>query len=129
MAYTMHFRAIGSLAATLAFGLSGCSMHPLPEDVSRATTADIVARIRCEAKEGLESFRRQPLSPKDIEHVKLIVDNTTIGFEFDFNIEEDNKASGGRLEFEKPSGSFSLVLTADLNSGHTYALSSAGIVS
>ena len=47
------YRAINWLiGAALAAGLAGCSMHPLPDDVSRVSTVDIVERIRCEAQEG-----------------------------------------------------------------------------
>ncbi len=38
--------------------LIGCSIHPLPDDVSRKTTYDIVEKIRCEAKAAVEQYGR-----------------------------------------------------------------------
>jgi hypothetical protein len=65
------------VAATV---LAACSMHPLPEDVSRKNTFDIVEKIRCEAAEGLAGV------PRD----HPILRNTYIGYDFIFNIEESN---------------------------------------
>ncbi len=48
MAYYKQFRARNLLGCALALAATGCSMQPLPEDVSRASTYDIVARIRGE---------------------------------------------------------------------------------
>jgi len=36
-----------------ALWLSGCAVHPLPEDVTRESTYHIVQKIRCEAREAL----------------------------------------------------------------------------
>jgi hypothetical protein len=70
--------------------LPGCSMHPLPEDVSRKNTYDIVEKIRCEAAEGLRGIRR--------DHP--ILAKTYIGYDFDFDIQETNNlgTSGARGE-------------------------------
>jgi hypothetical protein len=95
--YRLRVRAIDCGAAVvLAFGLVGCSMHPLPENVSPASTYDIVHRIRCEVAEGLRDFPRN-------ETFRKIVDNTTIGYDFTFHITEENKAASGKLEFKRPS--------------------------
>jgi hypothetical protein len=89
---------------TLAFGLAGCSMHPLPEDVSRASTFDIVERIRCEVQEGLRYFQR------DDRHANRIIGATTIGYDFNFLITENNgigkteaDPNGGNLTLRRPS--------------------------
>ena len=74
----------------------GCSSHPLPEDVSRVSTFDIVERIRCEIHEGLVHF-----SGAD-RHAQKIINGTVIGFEFEFVMTELNSASEGKLEFERP---------------------------
>jgi hypothetical protein len=84
-----------ALAAAMGTGLPGCSMHPLPEDVSRASTYDIVQHLRCEAWAGLRTFRR------DDPYVKKIVEGTTIGYEFSFTISESNSAASGALDFKR----------------------------
>jgi hypothetical protein len=81
-------------------------MHPLPEDVARKNTYDIVKKIRCEAAEGLGAYR----------HDDPIVANTFIGYDFDFDITENNNSgtdgARGILTLEQkllsPSGSFKL---------------------
>jgi hypothetical protein len=85
------------MAIALVSGLTACSVHPLPEDVSRASTFDIVHRIRCEVWEGLSEF--QPSDPR----VQSIVNRTTIGYDFDFIISENSAAAEGKLEFKRPS--------------------------
>src|SRR5262245_65062276 len=77
-------RWLASLGA-LAFGLAGCSMHPLPEDVSRTSTFDIVERIRCEAKAGLDRYQTD-------REAQNIVEKTTIGFDFEFDMTDYNNA-------------------------------------
>jgi hypothetical protein len=67
-------------------------MHPLPEDVSRRSTFDIVQSIRCEAKAGLSGF-----SPND-----EIITGSTIGLGFTFDMTEVNNASSGGLDFLRP---------------------------
>jgi hypothetical protein len=39
-----------------AFLIMGCSIHPLPEDVARDNTYDIVQKIRCEGREALDNI-------------------------------------------------------------------------
>ena len=62
--------------------LIGCSIHPLPDDVSRKTTYDIVEKIRCEAKAAVEEFGRG-------------FANASIVYNFTFNINEHNDAAAG----------------------------------
>jgi hypothetical protein len=98
MRISFYFRAIRrAVLPCCAAGLAACSIHPLPEDFSRASTFDIVERIRCEAQEGLRSFRR------DDPDVQRIVKATTIGFDFSFAMTENNNASSGVLQFDRPS--------------------------
>jgi hypothetical protein len=100
--------------AAVALLFAGCSMHPLPEDVSRVPTYDIVARIRCEAQAGLAG-----INPAD-RVVRKIVDTTVIGYDFEFNITEDNNLNNGdgpgKLAFQRAGfidgRQFSLDLTA-----------------
>jgi len=81
-------------AVALAFGAAGCSMHPLPENVSPAATFDIVHRIRCEVAEGLKDLKQD-------DAFWHIVDNTKIGYDFTFVITEGNDA-GLKLQFKRP---------------------------
>ena len=60
--------------------LAGCSAHPLPDDVTRISTHDIVQQIRCEAARAVKD-----LGPK----YSLL----TIAYEFEFTINETNNAS------------------------------------
>ncbi len=76
-------------AGLLAVGLSACSVHPIPDDVTRLSTADIVKSIRCEVLAGLESF-----TPNEMAKAAPIVRATTIGYEFTFNVTEENGANG-----------------------------------
>jgi hypothetical protein len=48
-----YFRILVSSVLSLGVTLSGCAIHPLPEDVtSGLTTYDIVRQIRCETGEA-----------------------------------------------------------------------------
>jgi hypothetical protein len=76
-------------AGALAVGLSACSVHPLPEDVSRTSTVDIVKSIRCEALAGLESLR-----PEELARAAPIIKATMIGYDFNFEMTETNGAHG-----------------------------------
>lgn len=72
--------------AVLACGLAaGCSVHPLPDDVSRTSSYDIVKRVRCEVNEALAEFE-----PKERARVDRIVAVSTIGYDFTFDITEGN---------------------------------------
>jgi hypothetical protein len=80
-----------------AFALPGCSIHPLPGDIPRVPTSDIVERIRCEVQEGLRSFSQE--NPDTRRIVERVIRGTTIGYEFAFTITEDNSATHGNLTF------------------------------
>jgi len=47
-----YFRILMSSALSACVTLSGCAIHPLPEDVTNLTTYDIVRQIRCETAEA-----------------------------------------------------------------------------
>jgi len=71
----------GLVISVLAPILANCSTHPLVDDVTRSTTFDIVEKIRCEAKRAV------------IDRAQRLGDDTTIGYEFTFDISETNNAS------------------------------------
>jgi hypothetical protein len=102
---------------------TACSIHPLPQDVARSTTVEIVQKIRCEAREAIIDVALNDLGRSD---VKAFLSQTTskdqiikgridqarkfllpglqraaIGYSFKFSITEGNGASGGTL-FEMP---------------------------
>src|SRR5215470_14962341 len=83
----------------LAFPLAGCSMHPLPENFPlnfpRASTFDVVQKVRCEAKAGLDRFNNS----RHQDHVRQIIEATSIGYDFSFVMTENNDATGGDLHF------------------------------
>ena len=95
------------VAAGLSLALTACSIRPLPGDLTRTTTFDIVENIRCEAQEGLRSF-----DPADSAARKIIA-GTTIGFDFKFDVTEINDLLDGELDFQRP-GATSL-LKLDVN--------------
>lgn len=83
--------------------LVSCSTHPLPEDFARHSTFDIVQKLRCEARDGVISSSL----------TRAALENTYVGYDFTFDLTENNKASGGTLEFLNPfpSGKFTLALS------------------
>jgi hypothetical protein len=100
----MHSRHSGivglSAGLALATGMAGCAMHPLPGDLSRKSTFEIIEKIRCE---GAEPLREIPRGHKFLKSVY-------IGYDFDFDIKENNDLGSadnmGFLKFEgtRPSG-------------------------
>jgi hypothetical protein len=46
------------VACGVSIAAASCSTHPLPEDVAGKNTYQIVAQIRCEARDGIRSFAR-----------------------------------------------------------------------
>jgi|KBSSwiStaDraftv2_1062776.scaffolds.fasta_scaffold41304_4 hypothetical protein len=115
-------RCAGAVLA--AAGVAGCAAHPIPQDVTYASTVQIVRRIRCEAKEGLEAALADAAlqGARKKKHVETIIKSTSIGFEFNFAIDEHNRASIDSVQFQREfsKSSVSLVLTdVGLNSGHS----------
>jgi hypothetical protein len=110
MVYSLHLHQV-ICCAILAVLLPGCSIYPLPGDIPRVPTSDIVERIRCEVQEGLRSFSSEdPATRKRVEH---LIRGTTIGYEFSFVITENNDAAGGQFTFTEnrfTGGTFTLDL-------------------
>jgi hypothetical protein len=50
----MMFRIMGR--ALVAFVVTGCAIHPVPEDVTGVKTSDIVKQIRCEARQAIFDY-------------------------------------------------------------------------
>src|SRR5258708_2146031 len=83
-----------------ALTLSGCAVHPLPDEVTREPTLAIVTAIRCEARAAI------------LQHASAPAFNEgAIGFVFKFDITEHNHAALD-LAFHKafPSGTFDLAV-------------------
>jgi hypothetical protein len=73
--------------------LANCSTHPLIDDVTRSTTFDVVEKIRCEAKRAIIDMDAA------LPRAGRLGDDTTIGYEFTFDIAENNDASGSLTWF------------------------------
>ena len=120
----LHMRAVGCcIAAVLAGGLAACSTHPLPEDVSRSSTVDIVKSIRCEARAGLDSVVAA-LRPDERPKALPIIQATMIGYYFDFDIDETNGAGGASpadplVQLTRPDKFTNLSLTASANAARS----------
>lgn len=93
-------------------------MHPLPGDMVRVSTLEIVERMRCEVKEGLDAFPRA--DPQNLRANKII-DGTAIGFEFEFNMDENSQATGGSLVLDRnainPANPVHIAISAAVNGG------------
>lgn len=118
---SLNFAA--ALISTSAFLLVGCAIRPLPENVTRYNTYDIVQKIRCEVRDGIRlrlrellRFYGQNASLNAIESGELsyagflefgvkeldptprrIIERyakAVIAYEFDFDITEENKLTG-----------------------------------
>ena len=112
--------------AVSAMSLTGCAIHPLPDDISRETTYSIIQKIRCEAKaqvivEVRELLLRsrspivQSLDPEKVVANLVIVGRNdpaianiiekyrlaVIGYGFTFTITEINE-KGGSADFIQP---------------------------
>jgi hypothetical protein len=93
------------LGAALVFqiAIAGCSIHPLPEDYSRKDTFDIVHAIRCEARQAI------------LQHApEKLFEPAVLGFEFTFDIKENDNANLSSLEFTRlfTAGSLKLPVNA-----------------
>lgn len=119
----------GLAASSMA---AACSIHPLPDDVTRSSTFDIVQKIRCEARDAVGEVGLTPrgrLSYSSAwgeggQHGPLTVATTrgwlypglqyaAIGYSFQFAITESDNGSGSALfAFPFSNGTFSLGLSA-----------------
>lgn len=70
--------------AIAAGALAGCATHPLPSDLTRVSTYDIVQQIRCEAKRAVIDDRSYYRT-------------ASIAYEFEFDITENNVAGAGAV--------------------------------
>ena len=61
----------------------------------RVSTFDIVQKVRCEAKAGLDRFK----DTRHADHVRQIIEATSIGYDFHFTMVEDNDLTAGQLDF------------------------------
>jgi hypothetical protein len=59
--------------------LAGCAIHPLPEDVTRETSYQIVQKIRCEAREALTNLSVQVLRKSDNPRTLALADRIAAG--------------------------------------------------
>jgi hypothetical protein len=97
------------IVAALAPILANCSTHPLVDDVTRSTTFDVVEKIRCEAKRAIIDIDAA------LPRARRLGDDTTIGYEFTFDIAENNDASGSVTWFVPLAGG-NFQLNADAGS-------------
>jgi hypothetical protein len=76
-------RRAGIAAAGFAFVLTGCAIHPLPEDVSGVPTYVIVRQIRCETRQAVieNAIHWLTSEQNQIEH-KVDPASRAIGLEF-----------------------------------------------
>ncbi len=78
-------------------------MHPLPEDVTRKSTFEIVEAIRCEGIRAIDALVAKGLIKENV------LPQTYIGYDFQFLITENNNASGsGVFRYPFSSGTFTL---------------------
>lgn len=112
------------LIVTIVVAIAGCAIRPLPDNVTRERTYDIVQRIRCEVRDALRSYIRGALIkfgrsdlanrlradpalfrefdeniraelPLELQNILNRYDHGAIGYEFTFDIEENNTLDGG----------------------------------
>jgi hypothetical protein len=83
----------------------GCSIHPLPDDISRKSTYDIVDKIRCEAKAAVDQYATELI-------------DASIVYTFTFDIDETDDANLG-LSFLNPLKGGSASLNTGLQSAQT----------
>jgi hypothetical protein len=96
--FVMKRIALGAILAEM-IALTGCSVHPLPEDYSRKGTFDIVRAIRCEARQAILDHAPEPLFAPAV-----------LGLEFTFKITENDTGNLSSLEFSRVFSSGSLTL-------------------
>jgi hypothetical protein len=137
----MNYLRKWALAAVTSL-LAACSIHPIPDDVSRYSTEDIVRNVRCEAKmavreailQGLHRVGLYDITPdtvlerkadfarirqRDPDLAKKFVayGESVIAYDFDFTINENNDNSGA-VTFNMPfagGGNVTLGLDGGLN--------------
>jgi hypothetical protein len=78
---------IGVLASVIAFITGGCSIHPLPDDVTHVSTPDIVRNVRCEARDAIRGKIIAVLGqvegdPAATKYAQLLHDDPTLWQKF-----------------------------------------------
>ena len=68
-----------AFAGLCAVFVAGCAIHPLPEDVTRDTTYDIVQKIRCEGREALDEISVQLLRTSTDPRTLALADRVEAG--------------------------------------------------
>lgn len=82
---------------------AGCSIHPLPDDVSRKSTYEIVDKIRCEAKAAVDQYGQG-------------FNDASIVYQFTFDIDEQDNAGAGLTLFNPfANGTFNLAASGSAN--------------
>jgi hypothetical protein len=119
-------RKVKWLSCLWAAALAGCSLYPIPDDVTSIRTEDIVRHARCEIRSEIIAYliERQVLAPsatdqeiaalvKDIKKTKNsflgLLMSIGVAYSFDLNISEHNRAHG--------TAGFSLPFTGPVLSG------------
>jgi hypothetical protein len=111
-----------ALLVAVSAAIGGCSVHPIPDDVTGNTTLLIVRKVRCEARYAIQSelarileeteagvalaagkpvrdfkgeFDRNPMLAGHPQNIALVSRywSTAIAFKFRFNITENNNAT------------------------------------
>jgi hypothetical protein len=114
-------RRINWIGCIFVAGLGGCSLYPIPDDVSPFSTENIVRYGRCEMRDAILAYMvKNRIIPfpftedgirKQIKATQKLKDNkktlsheqeqllrlakVAVVYSFDFNITENNKASAG----------------------------------
>ena len=70
--------------------LIGCSTHPIPDDISRKSTYDVVDKIRCEAKAAVEDFSGGQLSGALGTLQKQVIDTASAQLQANLGPLEEN---------------------------------------
>jgi hypothetical protein len=90
-------RAIHSILLWgVAIAVTGCSIHPLPQDVTPDTTLDIVNKIRCEARDAVEQWAAgaNASAPPSSDLINFYM-GSGIAFDFELTMSELNESSLG----------------------------------
>jgi hypothetical protein len=84
----------------IAPAVAGCSTFPRTEDVTRKSTLAIVHQVRCEAKRAVVDIAynrnnpdQTPINYTSTNYTPINYTTASIGYEFTFDITEDNNAS------------------------------------
>jgi hypothetical protein len=70
--------SLAAVSTTVLF-LGGCAIHPLPDDVTRHSTYQIVEKIRCEGREALDNITVDILRQYGNEQVRQLADRLEVG--------------------------------------------------